>query len=88
MPICPCCAAHPQRLSRQYPDVGNHRGMLLALWAPWVGSDSRMATPPSTPEHHGATACFQRQLMIERYIAFGAGSCAISSAISMQWKRC
>jgi len=59
----------PTALSRQLSGCGTTAGCLSAPLAPGLGSD-RDGKPPPHPGHFSlAHACFQRQLMIERYIA-------------------
>jgi len=69
---CPlfCPPAHPQAPFRQLSDVFNQPAGCLLHLCSWVGSDREWQPPPSPPGHATwRTACFQRQLMIERYIA-------------------
>jgi len=65
---CPCCARRiHSALAGSYPDVEPPRDAFCTFGS-WVGSD-RDGNPSVTPDITWRTACFQRQLMIERYIA-------------------
>jgi len=71
-------------LASSYPDVQPPRDAFCTFGS-WVGSD-RDGNPSVTPEITWRTACYQRQLMLERYIK------AISDlrdqlSISMQWSQ-
>ncbi len=71
-------------LVASYPDVVPPRDAFCTFGS-WVGSD-RDGNPSVTPEITWRTACYQRQLMLERYIA-AVGSLRDQLSISMQWSQ-
>jgi len=71
-------------LSASYPDVEPPRDAFCTFGS-WVGSD-RDGNPSVTPEITWRTACYQRQLMLERYIR-SVGELRDQLSISMQWSQ-
>jgi len=71
-------------LAGSYPDVEPPRDAFCTFGS-WVGSD-RDGNPSVTPDITWRTACFQRQLMIERYIA-SVQDLRDQLSISMQWSQ-
>ena len=71
-------------LSRHYPDVRFPQAAFCTFGS-WVGSD-RDGNPSVTPDITWRTACYQRQLMLERYISSVQGL-RNQLSISMQWSQ-
>ena len=71
-------------LAASYPDVEPPRDAFCTFGS-WVGSD-RDGNPSVTPEITWRTACYQRQLMLERYIK-SVGELRDQLSISMQWSQ-
>ncbi|MCP9808319.1 phosphoenolpyruvate carboxylase [Cyanobium sp. HWJ4-Hawea] len=71
-------------LGVSYPDVEPPRDAFCTFGS-WVGSD-RDGNPSVTPEITWRTACYQRQLMLERYIK-SVGELRDQLSISMQWSQ-
>jgi len=71
-------------LSASYPDVEPPRDAFCTFGS-WVGSD-RDGNPSVTPEITWRTACYQRQLMLERYIR-SVNELRDQLSISMQWSQ-
>ena len=71
-------------LSASYPDVVPP-GDAFCTFGSWVGSD-RDGNPSVTPAITWRTACFQRELMVERYIN-SVSSLRDQLSISMQWSQ-
>ena len=71
-------------LGTSYPDVVPPRDAFCSFGS-WVGSD-RDGNPSVTPEITWRTACYQRQLMLERYIR-AVGNLRDQLSISMQWSQ-
>ena len=71
-------------LSASYPDV-QPPGDAFCSFGSWVGSD-RDGNPSVTPEITWRTACYQRQLMLERYLV-AVGDLRDQLSISMQWSQ-
>jgi phosphoenolpyruvate carboxylase len=71
-------------LAQSYPDVEVPRDAFCSFGS-WVGSD-RDGNPSVTPEITWRTACYQRQLMLERYIR-AVGLLRDQLSISMQWSQ-
>ena len=69
-------------LAGSYPDVVPPRDAFCTFGS-WVGSD-RDGNPSVTPEITWKTACFQRQLMLRRYI-HAVEELRDQLSISMQW---
>ncbi len=71
-------------LAASYPDVEPPRDAFCTFGS-WVGSD-RDGNPSVTPEITWRTACYQRQLMLERYIR-SVSDLRDQLSISMQWSQ-
>jgi phosphoenolpyruvate carboxylase len=71
-------------LAQSYPDVEGPRDAFCSFGS-WVGSD-RDGNPSVTPEITWRTACYQRQLMLERYIR-AVADLRDQLSISMQWSQ-
>jgi phosphoenolpyruvate carboxylase len=71
-------------LGANYPDVEPPRDAFCTFGS-WVGSD-RDGNPSVTPEITWRTACYQRQLMLERYIR-SVSELRDQLSISMQWSQ-
>ncbi len=71
-------------LAASYPDVVPPRDAFCSFGS-WVGSD-RDGNPSVTPEITWRTACYQRQLMLERYI-HSVSRLRDQLSISMQWSQ-
>jgi phosphoenolpyruvate carboxylase len=71
-------------LAQSYPDVEGPRDAFCTFGS-WVGSD-RDGNPSVTPEITWRTACYQRQLMLERYIR-SVADLRDQLSISMQWSQ-
>ena len=71
-------------LSRNYPDVRFPQASFCTFGS-WVGSD-RDGNPSVTPAITWRTACYQRQLMLERYVS-SVSSLRNQLSISMQWSQ-
>ena len=71
-------------LSENYPDV-QMPSESFCNFGSWVGSD-RDGNPSVTPEITWRTACYQRQLMLERYI-IAISNLRDQLSISMQWSQ-
>lgn len=71
-------------LAQSYPDVEVPRDSFCTFGS-WVGSD-RDGNPSVTPEITWRTACYQRQLMLERYIR-SVAALRDQLSISMQWSQ-
>jgi phosphoenolpyruvate carboxylase len=71
-------------LASSYPDVEPPRDAFCTFGS-WVGSD-RDGNPSVTPEITWRTACYQRQLMLERYIR-SVSELRDQLSISMQWSQ-
>jgi phosphoenolpyruvate carboxylase len=71
-------------LGASYPDVEPPRDAFCTFGS-WVGSD-RDGNPSVTPEITWRTACYQRQLMLERYIR-SVSELRDQLSISMQWSQ-
>ena len=69
-------------LSENYPDVQMPTESFCKFGS-WVGSD-RDGNPSVTPEITWKTACYQRQLMLERYIV-ATSNLRDQLSVSMQW---
>ncbi len=69
-------------LASSYPDVVPPRDSFCTFGS-WVGSD-RDGNPSVTPEITWRTACYQRQLMLKRYI-HAVEDLRDQLSISMQW---
>ena len=71
-------------LTASYPDV-TPPSDAFCTFGSWVGSD-RDGNPSVTPEITWRTACYQRQLMLERYVA-AVAELRDQLSISMQWSQ-
>ncbi len=71
-------------LSGSYPDV-HLPPAAFCTFGSWVGSD-RDGNPSVTPEITWRTACYQRQLMLERYVT-AVQDLRDQLSISMQWSQ-
>ena len=71
-------------LASSYPDVQPPVDAFCTFGS-WVGSD-RDGNPSVTPEITWRTACYQRQLMLERYVA-AVSDLRDQLSISMQWSQ-
>ena len=71
-------------LGVSYPDVEPPRDAFCTFGS-WVGSD-RDGNPSVTPQITWQTACYQRQLMLERYIK-SVTELRDQLSISMQWSQ-
>ncbi len=71
-------------LNRNYPDVRFPQAAFCTFGS-WVGSD-RDGNPSVTPAITWRTACYQRQLMLERYIS-SVQDLRNQLSISMQWSQ-
>ncbi len=71
-------------LSASYPDVHIPQAAFCTFGS-WVGSD-RDGNPSVTPEITWRTACYQRQLMLERYLT-AVQELRDQLSISMQWSQ-
>ena len=71
-------------LAGNYPDV-MPPGDAFCTFGSWVGSD-RDGNPSVTPDITWRTACYQRQLMLERYLS-SVESLRDQLSISMQWSQ-
>ncbi|MBO6974620.1 MAG: phosphoenolpyruvate carboxylase [Prochlorococcus marinus CUG1435] len=73
-----------EALSENYPDV-QMPSESFCNFGSWVGSD-RDGNPSVTPEITWRTACYQRQLMLERYI-IATSNLRDQLSVSMQWSQ-
>lgn len=71
-------------LADSYPDVQIPQEAFCTFGS-WVGSD-RDGNPSVTPEITWRTACYQRQLMLERYVS-AVRNLRDQLSISMQWSQ-
>nr|WP_071933940.1 MULTISPECIES: phosphoenolpyruvate carboxylase [unclassified Synechococcus] len=71
-------------LSQNYPDV-RLPPAAFCTFGSWVGSD-RDGNPSVTPEITWRTACYQRQLMLDRYVS-AVQDLRDQLSISMQWSQ-
>jgi phosphoenolpyruvate carboxylase len=71
-------------LATSYPDVEPPKDSFCSFGS-WVGSD-RDGNPSVTPEITWRTACYQRQLMLERY-GKAVATLRDQLSISMQWSQ-
>ncbi len=71
-------------LNENYPDV-QVPSQSFCTFGSWVGSD-RDGNPSVTPEITWRTACYQRQLMLERYIV-ATSNLRDQLSVSMQWSQ-
>ncbi len=73
-----------EALTENYPDV-QLPSQSFCNFGSWVGSD-RDGNPSVTPEITWRTACYQRQLMLERYIT-ATSHLRDQLSVSMQWSQ-
>ncbi len=73
-----------EALTENYPDV-QMPSESFCNFGSWVGSD-RDGNPSVTPEITWRTACYQRQLMLERYIN-ATSNLRDQLSVSMQWSQ-
>ncbi len=73
-----------EALKENYPDV-QMPSESFCNFGSWVGSD-RDGNPSVTPEITWRTACYQRQLMLERYI-IATSNLRDQLSVSMQWSQ-
>jgi len=73
-----------EALTENYPDV-QLPPESFCNFGSWVGSD-RDGNPSVTPEITRRTACYQRQLMLERYI-IAISNLRDQLSVSMQWSQ-
>ncbi|MDP7327961.1 MAG: phosphoenolpyruvate carboxylase, partial [Prochlorococcaceae cyanobacterium ETNP7_MAG_30] len=71
-------------MAASYPDIHIPQAAFCTFGS-WVGSD-RDGNPSVTPEITWRTACYQRQLMIERYVS-AVQDLRDQLSISMQWSQ-
>ena len=71
-------------LKRSYPDV-RPPGEGCVTFGSWVGAD-RDGNPSVTPDVTWRTACYQRQLMLERYLE-AVEALRSELSLSMQWSQ-
>tara|TARA_B100000131_G_scaffold74871_1_gene71261 strand:- start:1064 stop:4033 length:2970 start_codon:yes stop_codon:yes gene_type:complete len=71
-------------LNENYPDVQVPTESFCTFGS-WVGSD-RDGNPSVTPEITWRTACYQRQLMLERYV-IATSNLRDQLSVSMQWSQ-
>ena len=71
-------------LANSYPDVEPPRDAFCTFGS-WVGSD-RDGNPSVTPEITWGTACYQRKLMLDRYLR-AVDDLSDQLSISMQWSQ-
>ena len=71
-------------LHRSYPDVQLHSEAVITFGS-WVGAD-RDGNPSVTPDVTWRTACYQRQLMLERYLG-AVETLRTELSLSMQWSQ-
>jgi len=73
-----------EALTENYPDV-QLPSESFCNFGSWVGSD-RDGNPSVTPDITWRTACYQRQLMLERYI-IATSNLRDQLSVSMQWSQ-
>ncbi len=71
-------------MAASYPDIHIPQAAFCTFGS-WVGSD-RDGNPSVTPESTWRTACYQRQLMLERYVS-AVQDLRDQLSISMQWSQ-